>query len=56
MMTLFPSVALAACVVYLLSGHISHYCSANVTSVIDLVLFVTVMVATNTFLKNLRDG
>jgi len=55
-MTLLPSVAFAACIVYWLSDFIGRFCSPNVTSLIDLLLFVTIMVATNTFLKNLRDG
>jgi hypothetical protein len=56
MMTVFPSMAFAAAIVYWLSRYISEWCSPNVTSVIDLLLFVTIFVSTNTFLKNLRDG
>jgi hypothetical protein len=56
MMTVFPSMAFAAAIVYWLSHYISEWFSPNVTSVIDLLLFVTIFVSTNTFLKNLRDG
>jgi len=55
-MTLLPAIALAGGLVYWLSGFIGRFFSPNVTSLIDLLLFVTIMVATNTFLKNLRDG
>jgi hypothetical protein len=48
--------AFAAAIVWWLSRYISAWFSPNVTSVIDLLLFVTLFVATNTFLKNLRDG
>ena len=53
-MTLLPSIALAASVVYMLSKFINQYFSDNVTAVIDLLLFVVIMVATNSLLKNLR--
>lgn len=53
-MTVLPAMALAAVIVYALSGYIGHWFSPNVTSIIDLILFVTVFVATNSFLKNLR--
>ena len=53
-MTVLPSMAFAAAMVYWLSRYVSHWFSPNVTSVIDLLLFVTIMVATNSFLKNLR--
>jgi hypothetical protein len=53
-MTVLPAMALAACVVYVLSDYIARFFSPNITAVIDLLLFVTVMVATNSFLKNLR--
>jgi hypothetical protein len=55
-MTLLPSVALAMCVVYWLHHFVKQHFSVNISSVIDLILFVVIMVATNTFLKNLRDG
>ena len=55
-MTVLPSMAFAAAMVYWLSRYISHWFSPNVTSVIDLLLFVILFVATNSFLKNLRDG
>lgn len=55
-MTLLPSVAFAAAIVYLLTDYIGRFFSPNATSVIDLLLFVVIMVSTNTFLKNLRDG
>jgi len=55
-MTVLPAMAFAAAMVYWLSRYISHWFSPNVTSFIDLILFVTIMVATNTLLKNWRDG
>ena len=55
-MTVLPSMAFAAAIVYWLSGYIERYFSQNVTAAIDLILFVTIFVATNSFLKNLRDG
>lgn len=55
-MTLLPSVALAMTIVYWLHHFIERHFSVNVSSVIELLLFVVIMVATNTFLKNLRDG
>lgn len=55
-MTVLPAMAFAAAMVYWLSRYISTWFSPNVASVIDLLLFVTIMVATNSFLKNLRDG
>jgi hypothetical protein len=55
-MTVFPSMAFAAAMVYWLSGYIDNWFSQNVTAVLDLILFVTIFVATNSFLKNLRDG
>ncbi len=48
--------AFAAAMVYWLHRYIIQWFSTGVTSVIDLLLFVVIMVATNTFLKNLRDG
>lgn len=53
-MTVLPSMALAACAVYVLSGFIGRFFSSNVATVLDLLLFVVVMVAANSFLKNLR--
>ena len=53
-MTLLPAIALAMSVVYMLNKLISEYFSDNVTAVIDLLLFVVIMAATNSFLKNLR--
>ena len=53
-MTLLPAVAVAATVVYWLSGFIGHYFSELATQVIDLLLFVIVMVAINTLLKSWR--
>jgi hypothetical protein len=56
MMTVFPSMAFAAAMVYWLHRYISEWFSQGLTSVIDLLLFVVIFVSTNTFLKNLRDG
>jgi hypothetical protein len=53
-MTLLPAVAVAATMVYWLSGFIGQHFSELATSIIDLLLFVVFMVAINTFLKNLR--
>lgn len=53
-MTLLPAVAVAATMVYWLSGFIGQYFSELATSVIDLLLFVVIMVSINTFLKNMR--
>ena len=53
-MTVLPAMAFAAAIVYWLSGYISHWFSPNMTSVIDLLLFVVIFVSTHTFLKNLR--
>ncbi|HTE42629.1 MAG TPA: hypothetical protein VK629_17545 [Steroidobacteraceae bacterium] len=55
-MIMLPSMAVAAVMVYWLSGYFAERFSQNVTSVIDLILFVTIFVATHTFLKKLRDG
>jgi len=55
-MTLLPYMALAMCIVYSMHHLVERHFSANVSSVIELILFVVVMVSTNTFLKNLRDG
>jgi hypothetical protein len=55
-MTVFPSMAFAAAMVYWLHRYVIEWVSANVAAFIDLILFVTIMTATNTFLKNLRDG
>jgi hypothetical protein len=55
-MTLLPSMAFAAAIVYWLSRYVSEWFSPNVASVVDLLLFVTIFVSTNSFLKNLRDG
>jgi len=53
-MTLLPAMAVAATMVYWLSGFIGRHFSELTTSIIDLLLFVTVMVTVNTFLKNMR--
>ncbi|HYM36018.1 MAG TPA: hypothetical protein VET48_11515 [Steroidobacteraceae bacterium] len=53
-MTVLPAMAFAAAMVYWLSHYISRWFSTNVTSLIDLILFVTIFVATNSFLKNLK--
>lgn len=53
-MTVLPAMAFAAALVYWLSGPISHWFSQNVTSVIDLLLFVVVFVSTHVFLKGLK--
>jgi ribosomal protein S19 len=53
-MTLLPAVAVAATMVYWLSGFIGQHFSELATSIIDLLLFVVFMVTINTFLKNLR--
>jgi hypothetical protein len=55
-MTLLPSMAFAAAIVYWLYRYVSNWFSPNATSVVLLFLFVIIFVATNTFLKNLRDG
>jgi hypothetical protein len=55
-MTVVPSMAFAAAMVYWLHRYIVQWFSMGLTSVIDLLLFVVIMVAMNTFLKNLRDG
>ena len=55
-MTVFPSMAFAAAMVYWLNRYISDWFSPNVASAVDLLLFVTLFVATNSFLKNLKDG
>jgi hypothetical protein len=55
-MTVIPSMTLAGVVVYALSGYIGRFFSQNVASVVDLILFVTFFIATNSLLKNLRDG
>ena len=55
-MTVLPSMAFAAAIVYWLNQYISSWFSQNVASAVDLLLFVTIFVATNAFLKNLRDG
>ncbi|MGD9841781.1 MAG: hypothetical protein AB7F79_03935 [Steroidobacteraceae bacterium] len=53
-MTLLPSVAVAATMVYWLSGFIGRYFSEMATQIIDLLLFVVIMVSINTLLKNWR--
>jgi hypothetical protein len=53
-MTLLPAVAVAAAMVYWLSGLIGQYFSELATQIIDLLLFVVIMVAVNTLLKNWR--
>jgi hypothetical protein len=55
-MTVLPSMAFAAAIVYWLHRYIGEWFSPNVASAVDLLLFVTIFVATNSFLKNLRDG
>jgi hypothetical protein len=55
-MTILPSMAFAAAMVYWLSHYVSRWFSPNITSVIDLILFVTLFIAMNSLLKNLRDG
>ena len=55
-MTILPSMCFAAAMVYWLSRYVSQWFSANVASVIDLFMFIIIFVATNSFLKNLRDG
>jgi hypothetical protein len=55
-MHVIPAMAFAVAMVYWLSGYIAQWFSPNVTAVLDLILFVTIFVATNSFLKNLRDG
>jgi len=55
-MTLLPSVALAMCIVYWLHRFIERHTSMNVAALIELLLFVVIMVSTNTILKKLRDG
>jgi hypothetical protein len=53
--TVLPAMAFAVAMVYWLSHYISRWFSPNVASFIDLILFVTILVATNSFLKNLKD-
>lgn len=53
-MVLLPAVAVAAVVVWWLSGLIGQHFSELTAQVIDLFLFVGVMVTVHTFLKNLR--
>lgn len=53
-MTLLPAVAVAATMVYWLSGFIGRYFSELATQVIDLFLFVAIMVVINTLLKKAR--
>ena len=53
-MTLIPAMAVAATVVYWLSGLIGSHFSELAAQVIDLFLFVGVMVAVQMLLKNLR--
>jgi hypothetical protein len=55
-MTLLPSVALAMCLVYWMHRFIERHVSLNVAAVLELILFVVIMVSTNTILKKLRDG
>jgi hypothetical protein len=53
-MTLLPAIAVAATLVYWLSHFIGQYFSELATQIISLLLFVVVMVAVNTLMKNLR--
>jgi hypothetical protein len=53
-MTLLPAMAVAATVVYWLSGLIGRHFSELTTQILDLFLFVGVMVVVQTFLKNMR--
>ncbi|MGC3982143.1 MAG: hypothetical protein QM808_12880 [Steroidobacteraceae bacterium] len=53
-MTLLPAVAVAATMVYWLSGFIGQYFSELVTQIIDLLLFVAIMVTIHTLLKKLK--
>lgn len=55
-MTVLPSMAFAAAIVYWLHQYIAAWFSSGLAPVIDLLLFVTIFVSTNTLLKNLRDG
>lgn len=53
-MTVIPAMAFAAAIVYWLHRYIAQWLSQGLTSFADLLLFVVIMVATNTFLKNLK--
>jgi hypothetical protein len=53
-MRYLPPLVLAMAMVYWLHHYVIRWFSPNVTSVIDLLLFVTILVATNSLLKNLR--
>lgn len=48
--------AFAAAIVYWLHRYINAWLPSGLTPFADLLLFVTLFVATNSFLKNLRDG
>jgi len=54
--TIVASMAFASAMVYWLHRYVIAWFSPNLASFIDLILFVTILVATNSFLKNLRDG
>ena len=49
-----PAMAFAAAMVYWLHRYLAAWFSPNVASVLDLILFVVILVATNSFLKNLK--
>lgn len=53
-MTLIPAMAVAAVIVYWLSGLIGQHFSELTTQILDLFLFVGVMVTVQVFLKKLR--
>jgi hypothetical protein len=54
--TVLPAMAFAAAIVYWLHRYIDQWLPQGAVALADLLLFVTIFVATNTFLKNLRDG
>jgi hypothetical protein len=53
-MTLLPAIAVAATMVYWLSGFIGQHCSELATQIIDLFLFVIIMTLLNRLLKSWR--
>lgn len=55
-MIILASMTFASAMVYWLHRYVSAWFSPNLTSFIDLILFITILVATHSFLKNLRDG
>jgi len=52
--TLLPAIAVAATMVYWLSGFIGRHFSELTTQIIDLLLFVVIMTVLNRLLKSWR--